>query len=164
MWDQFSNSQICLRFRLSIVLEMFSSNYLPTVCCLVIHLILENCWFIEFLRLARYYSHIHLNDKTHLECFMPQIGSWCICDQSNHKQILIIDIVKLCCVDDMSILYQFCLYSTQFVYFEGTLTLAYDNRYFNKEWNLRHSVKDFWVFENWKRSSVLVFFFKSMTP
>lgn len=117
MWDQFSNSQICLRFRLSIVLEMFSSNYLPTVCCLVIHLILENCWFIEFLRLTRYYSHIHLNDKTHLECFMPQIGSWCICDQSNHKQILIIDIVKLCCVDDMSILYQFCLYSTQFVYF-----------------------------------------------
>lgn len=163
MWDQFSNSQICLRFRLSIVLEMFSSNYLPTVCCLVIHLILENCWFIEFLRLARYYSHIHLNDKTHLECFMPQIGSWCICDQSNNKQILIIDIVKLCCVDDMSILYQFCLYSTQFVYFEGTLTLAYDNRYFNKEWNSRHSVKDFWVLKIENKALYLIFF-KSMTP
>lgn len=43
MWDQFSDSQICLQVRLSIVLEMFSSNYLPTVWCLVIHLILENC-------------------------------------------------------------------------------------------------------------------------
>lgn len=71
---------------------------------------------------------------------MPLLGSWCICDQSNHKQIFIIDIVKLCCVDDMSILYQFCLCSTQFVYFEVTFTRAYDNRYFNKLRNENHVI------------------------
>lgn len=150
MWDQFSNSQICLRFRLSIVLEMFSSNYLPTVCCLVIHLILENCWFIEFLRLTRYYSHIHLRMFYAPDWILVHL--WSVKSQTNtyyrYRQV----VLRWWHVDFISILF---IFDTVRIFWRNINVIDI----YNKEWNSRHWVKDFWVFENWKRSSVLDFFF-----